>query len=199
MTKRIILASSSPRRRQLLKSAGIEFDIIYPEVEEDIYNAEISPSEYSLELSRKKGLSASQSTDKNSIIISADTVVVSGGRVFGKPGSEKESFEMLTSLSSKTHEVITAFCVMDGEKKELHSECVKTQVTFKTLASWEIEGYIKTKEPMDKAGSYAIQGIGSFMIKRIDGSYTNVVGLPLSNLVDVLKNLGLTDLFHFKP
>ena len=197
MNNRIILASSSPRRKELLNSIGLRFDIIHPAVMEDKYRSPISPCEYSLGISRKKGLSVCGNTDKEAIVISADTVVVSDSRVFGKPANEQEAFDMLSRLSSRTHEVITAFCLIKGDKTELHSECVKTLVTFKPLASWEIEGYIKTKEPMDKAGSYAIQGIGSFMIDSINGSYTNVVGLPLSNLVDVLKQLGLTDLFDY--
>lgn len=193
MKNRLVLASSSPRRSELLRSAGFRFDIIHPrDVEETIFQGE-SPSDYALRVSREKGASVCSAIDTGNIIISADTIVVLDNRIYGKPESEQEAFETLESLSSRTHEVITAYAVLNGRGDLLQRNFKSTLVTFKSLAAREIESYIKTGEPVGKAGSYAIQGAGAFMVEKINGSYTNVVGLPLSDLVDILYRLEITD------
>lgn len=199
MEKKLILASSSPRRIELLGSAGLEFETVHPRQVDESYNGTESPSGYALRISLDKGLSVCGDVNEDSIIVSADTIVVLDGSIYGKPEDKDEAFRTLMKLSSRTHEVITAFSVITGTKEVLHNEHVSTKVKFKRLASNEIESYIKTREPMDKAGSYAIQGAGAFMVESINGSYTNVVGLPLSNLVDTLNKLKILQLFRKKP
>ncbi len=129
------------------------------------------------------------------MIIAADTIVVVDDLVLGKPDSASQAYEMLNLLSGRTHEVITSFAIAKPPDDILHVESCVTEVDIKNLAQHEIHGYIKTNEPMDKAGSYAIQGIGSFMVKGIRGSYTNVVGLPLCELINALNKLGLDKIF----
>lgn len=193
MKKRLVLASSSPRRSELLRSAGFRFDIIHPRnVEETKFPGE-SPLDYALRVCREKGASVGSATDIDSIIISADTIVVLDNRIYGKPESEQEAFDTLKALSSRTHEVITAYSVLNGSGDLVQTNFRNTLVTFKSLAAREIESYIKTGEPVGKAGSYTIQGTGAFMVEKINGSYTNVVGLPLSDLVDILYRLEITD------
>jgi septum formation protein len=127
---------------------------------------------------------------ENSWILGADTIVVLNRTVLGKPKNEDEAFSMLRQLSGREHRVITGFCLVAPDLKKHHSEAVVTRVVFKALTKKEIQGYIATGEPFGKAGSYGIQGIGAFLVKRISGSYTNVVGLPLCALVNALLNTG---------
>lgn len=131
-----------------------------------------------------------QSTFKNRWILGADTLVALDKQVFGKPKDAHECHTMLLYLSGRTHRVITGFCVIDPGGKKVHLEAIMTKVKVKELSEFEIEGYIKTGEPFGKAGAYAIQGIGSFMIERINGSYTNVVGLPVCEVVCALIKCG---------
>jgi len=189
MKKRLILASSSPRRSGLLRSAGFRFDIIHPRNVEETKFPDESPPDYALRVCREKGASVCSATDTDNIIISADTIVVLDNRIYGKPQSEQEAFETLKTLSSRTHEVITAYSVLNGRGDLLERNCKSTLVTFKSLAAREIESYIKTGEPVGKAGSYAIQGAGAFMVEKINGSYTNVVGLPSAKVYGLLLNL----------
>ncbi|MGI9535192.1 MAG: Maf family protein [Thermodesulfobacteriota bacterium] len=194
MNNKLILASSSPRRKMLLKNIGIEFEVVVPEYEEEKITNE-SPEEYVLKNSGLKALSVSDHLSDCYFALSADTVVVKNGYVLGKPVNEADAERMLKLLSGTTHKVITGFTIIDSDKQPLHTEAVTTLVDVKKLADWEIEGYIKTREPMDKAGAYGIQGIGSFMIEKIEGSYTNVVGLPVSQVVYTLNNLNIIKLF----
>lgn len=131
-----------------------------------------------------------QSTYKNRWILGADTLVALDKHVFGKPKDAHECHTMLLCLSGRTHRVITGFCVIDPGGKKVHLEAIMTKVKIKELSEFGIEGYIKTGEPFGKAGAYAIQGIGSFMIERINGSYTNVVGLPVCEVVRALIKCG---------
>lgn len=194
MKQKLILASSSPRRKELLETVGIIFKIVHPKTnEERILNE--TPTEFTLRISKEKALSVSEKVDKESTILSADTIVVIENKILGKPKDEYEAMKMLNMLSGKTHTVITAFTLVKPENKILHMEAVKTEIKIKNLAPREIEGYINTKEPMDKAGSYGIQGIGSFMVEEIKGSYTNVVGLPIAQVIKALQNLNLFKLF----
>ena len=194
--KRLVLASSSPRRRDLLNQVGLQFEIIPSKVEEKTGNGE-SPIKYVLRLAKEKALDVA-SNSKDSWIIAADTIVLIDGEILGKPAGEKEACEMLLKLSGREHKVITGFCIFDTDTGESFREHVETTVAIKKLAEEEIRGYIKTGEPFDKAGSYAIQGDGSFMVKEIKGSYTNVVGLPISELIEALDRLGAVSLFDGK-
>lgn len=192
--KKIILASKSPRRQELLKLGGIEYDVIVSETEE-VINSRI-PREVVEDLSLQKAQAVYQSVDnKNNIaVIGADTVVSYEGRILGKPKDEDDARRMLTMLSGNTHEVYTGVSIlsngMDGILNiKTFSEC--TRVIFYPLDFDEIDSYIKSGDPMDKAGSYGIQSGAAKFVKRIEGDYNNVVGLPLARLYHELKELRL--------
>lgn len=193
MNNNLVLASSSPRREFLLNSLGLRFKVITPQIDETAYPGE-RPGEYARRMSDSKGIRVIDNAGRNSVIISADTVVALGKRIFTKPESAQEAFETLMLLSGCTHDVITAYTVLEGDGNILHRETCVSHVTFRKLCKNEIEGYVKTGEPMDKAGAYAVQGNGSFLIESIEGSYTNVIGLPLSNVLNALKSLKLQGL-----
>jgi len=193
MVVNIVLASSSPRRREILKSVGLTFQVISPEAEESHKSGE-SPEDFALRLSKEKALSVARGCEAGTIVIGADTVVVVDNDILGKPLNENEATSMLRKISGREHRVLTAFSIVKSGSQVLHSEIVQTLVSVKNLAAYEIEGYIMTGEPMDKAGAYAIQGIGAFMIKEVRGSYTNVVGLPLFELLKALKLQGACDI-----
>jgi len=183
----LVLASASPRRKQLLRQMRIPFRTITSRVREDSLSRD--PVTNARLLAEAKARAVIDKCE-NSWILGADTIVVLDRTVLGKPGNEAEAFSMLRQLSGSEHRVITGFClVAPGSKKPL-SEAVVTRVTFKALAKREILGYIATGEPFGKAGSYGIQGIGAFLVKKISGSYTNVVGLPLCALVKALLAAG---------
>jgi septum formation protein len=190
MNYRIILASSSPRRRELLRNLGFAFDVIQPSADETVSENE-TPEDFALRVSVEKAWSVSRSLGEGAVVIGADTIVVVDGEMLGKPEDPEEASSMLRKLSGKEHHVYTAFSIVRPKDEILHSEIVDTSVRVKTLAASEIEGYIKTGEPMDKAGAYGIQGIGSFMVRGIEGSYSNVVGLPVEELLAALKKLGI--------
>ena len=194
MNNKIILASSSPRRKELLESVGIEFEVIEPTSDESLQGKE-TPDEYVLRLSTEKALSVSSNIEDDILVIGADTIVVVDYEILGKPKDEEDAKSMLNKLSGKTHHVLTAFSIVKAQHEILHKHVVGTEVTVKTLEPDEIQGYIKTTEPMDKAGAYGIQGVGAFMIKGIKGSYTNVVGLPLVEVTEALNKLGALRLF----
>ena len=188
MAGRLILASRSPRRCDLLKQVGLDFDVIPSGVEEDSIQGE-SPHEHVLRLAEAKAKDVGRRCP-NCWVIAADTIVYINSSILGKPGNRDEAIEMLHCLSGKEHWVLTGFSVRHFEKGRADRQAVQTAVKVKTLTPAEIEWYIQTGEPFDKAGGYAIQGIGSFMIESIRGSYTNVVGLPLSELIQMLNCLG---------
>lgn len=188
MTHRIILASSSPRRKELLHALGLAFEVIHPTSDETVSDGE-APREYALRVSLEKAYSVSSTLGKGVIVIGADTIVVVDGEILGKPKDPREASLMLQKLSGKEHSVYSAFSIVRAKNEHLHSEVVGTRVRVKPLAAQEIEGYIKTGEPMDKAGAYAIQGAGSFIVSGIEGSYSNVVGLPVEELLEALKKL----------
>ena len=185
----LILASKSARRRYLLKQAGIIFSVM-PSGFDESSVPETTPEEYVRILAEAK---AKDIADKypESWIIGADTVVVINGKILGKPESRTDARTMLKSLSGQIHEVLTGYCICCVSKKRLFSETVKTEVLFKNLSEDEIEWYIHTKEPFDKAGAYAIQGLGTFLVKSVNGSYTNVVGLPVCEVIEFLIKEGL--------
>ena len=187
----IILASQSPRRRELLGQVGLTFEIVSPEVDEAQYGG-LPPRELVQTLSRAKALDAARRVPAGSLVLGADTVVVLDGQTLGKPDGPEGARAMLTALSGRTHEVWTGFTLCrDGE---VHTEAVATEVTFRALAPEEIDRYIATGEPMDKAGAYGIQGRGALLVAQIRGDYSNVVGLPLCAVGQALRRFGVDPL-----
>jgi septum formation protein len=189
---RLILASKSPRRKHLLEQTGLKFSVIPSDFDESSV-AMSDPAAYVRALAEFKALDISQK-HPDSWIIGADTIVLIDNQILGKPGSNDEAREMLKRLSGKSHQVFTGYCICCREKKQLFSETVKTEVHFKELRLAEIDWYIETGEPLDKAGAYAIQGVGSFLVRSIDGSYTNVVGLPVCEVIEFLIKQGVMEL-----
>ena len=186
---RIILASSSPRRKALLEKIGLSFDICHSNIDEDIKKGE-TPEEHCLRLAEEKAKEAAKNV-KNGWIIGADTIVFIDNRILGKPSGIKEAWEMLNLLKGRYHKVCTAFCLLNAATGNKIKRVVESRVKIKNLTDKEIEDYIKTSEPFDKAGAYAVQGIGSFMVEEIEGSYTNVVGLPMEELEEALEQAGI--------
>lgn len=184
----IILASKSPRRRYLLEQAGLQFSVIPSSFNENSVTMK-EPESYVRELAECKANAVAEAYP-DQWVIGADTIVLIGKDVLGKPGSDDEARNMLGRLSGKTHQVLTGYCVCCKNRDRFQSETVITDVCFKELSAEEIEWYIHSGEPFDKAGSYAIQGLGTFLVKRINGSYTNVVGLPVCEIVEFLINEG---------
>jgi septum formation protein len=188
MKNRFVLASKSPRRSEMLRQLGFDFDIIPSRVEENFVQKE-TPQEHVIRLAEAKGLDiGSRYPDR--WIIAADTIVYVDGSILGKPKSEEEALEMLNLLSGQEHFVSTGFSIHHLGKRKGDHHAVQTVVRVKTLTPVEMKWYVNTGEPFGKAGGYAIQGIGSFMIESIQGSYSNVVGLPLCELIQRLRSLG---------
>lgn len=179
----IILASQSPRRRELLRYITDEFEIKVSDVDETLPEG-ISPAEAVLYLSRIK---AQPFASPDDTVIGADTVVAIDGEILGKPANKEDAALMLRKLSGKTHSVFTGVTVIKDEKTK--SFFVETKVKFFELSDSEIEKYVKTGEPLDKAGAYGIQGYGCLLVEKIDGDYFNVVGLPVSKLNQVLMSI----------
>jgi len=188
----LILASKSPRRKHLLEQAGLKFSVIPSDFDETSV-AMSDPASYVRALAEFKALDISHK-HPDSWVIGADTLVLIDNQALGKPGSDDEAREMLKRLSGKRHQVLTGYCICCRAKKQLFSETVKTDVRFKNLRREEIDWYIGTGEPSDKAGAYAIQGLGSFLVRSIKGSYTNVVGLPVCEVMEVLIGQGAIEL-----
>ena len=176
---KIILASASPRRKELLTLAGIEYDVTVSQCEETLPDG-ITPDKAVEELARQKAEDVF-SRNGNAMIIAADTVVALGNIILGKPKDEEDAYNMLTSLSGRRHTVFTGVCIKTKDKTDIFH--VATEVEFYDLSEKEIKDYIATKEPMDKAGAYGIQGKGFVLVKGIHGDYFNVVGLPLAETV----------------
>jgi septum formation protein len=195
MGRPLILASKSPRRHELLRQVGLDFDVIPSRIEEDFIPDE-PPKNHVIRLAEAKALEVG-SRYPDRWVIAADTIVYINGSILGKPKSRGEALEMLRRLSGQEHSVLTGFAVRRLEKGIVDHGAVQTAVKVKTLSPVEMEWYIQTGEPFDKAGGYAIQGIGSFMIESIHGSYTNVVGLPLCELIQMLNRLGAIETSEF--
>ena len=187
--KPIILASASPRRKDLLKQVGINFEIDPSNYEEEKH-LNLEPHELAKYLSLQKAKDVA-TRHKKSIIIAADTFVVFEGKIIGKPNSAEEEKERLNKMSGRFHSVITGFTIIDTETNKMVSKSVETKVYFKNISLEEIDSYVASKEPMDKGGGYAIQGLGGILIDKIEGDYYNVVGLPLAVLVEELKIFGI--------
>lgn len=180
---RFIVASGSPRRKELLASAGYVFDVIPSDADETLEEG-IHAFDAVKELSKRKALSVSMK-NPGAVVLGCDTVVALGGKILGKPQSKREAFSMLSSLSGKEHEVYTGVFITDGEKSEGFVSF--TKVEFYELSDETIKSYIETNEPTDKAGAYGIQGLGSVLVKKIDGDYFTVMGLPISECARVLS------------
>ncbi|KAB0665358.1 septum formation inhibitor Maf [Oryzomonas japonica] len=183
----IVLASASPRRTELMALAGIEFTVVAADICEDALPGE-KPSDHVIRLSREKADAVAHKT-AGRFFIGADTVVVLDGTIMGKPADDADAFRMLTALSGRNHEVITGFTVFDAVSGIHLSRSVHTDVTFRTISEKEIRDYIASGCPRDKAGAYAIQGGAVHFVRSINGSYTNVVGLPMAELYEVLQTV----------
>jgi septum formation protein len=189
---RLILASASPRRAQVLKDAGIPFESVAADVDESRKQNE-TPEKLVGRLAEAKARAVAERLDPArgpAIVVGADTEVVADGEILGKPASAEDARRMLRRLSGQTHHVITGLALLALPSGELRLSRETTRVTFAHLGEPEIESYIASGEPFDKAGAYAIQGRGGCFITRIEGCYFNVVGLPLAKLYQVLSSLG---------
>lgn len=197
--KKIILASQSPRRHSLIKKLNIDFDVVKPEFDEKMDSDDYSDDKIkSLSLQKALSVLDENGADKKSLcagcddylVVSADTVVVIDNKILGKPKDEQQAVKMLHDLSGKTHFVVTAVSVVDGETKKTFSELTKTFVSFQNLSDNQIENYVKDKKPLDKAGAYGIQEMGPEFIKSVDGDLENVIGLPTKSVKKLLLLAG---------
>ena len=186
---RIILASGSPRRKELMEMLKIEDMEIIPAKGEEAEHPELTPPELVKELSRCKAAEVAPAHEPDTITLGADTIVVLDGKVLGKPHSEQEAFDMLRSLSGRSHIVYTGVTLIRGETVLSHAE--RSDVRFRSLSDEEIRRYIATGEPMDKAGAYGAQGYASLFVEGIDGDFFNVMGLPLCAMGKMFKELGV--------
>lgn len=191
------LASKSPRRRELLKDAGFDFDILLSKtsdsVNEDVLPGE-SPEDYVARVTREKakwGRKVAE-TERDLLlpVLAADTTVALNGKIYGKPADEKEAFEFLKDFSGQTHEVLTAVCLVDKGGKPRET-LTKTFVTFRPLTDEEINSYIASGEPFDKAGGYGIQGLAGQFVEKVEGSYSGVIGLPVDETKALLAEIGI--------
>ncbi len=189
---RIILASESPRRKYLLEQAGLTFLVVPSRFDE----GSVPPGDPIDTVTTLAEAKAAEVAERfpHSWVIGADTIVSINGQILGKPASEEEALRMLQQLSGHTHQVYTGFCICCRTKNRQITDSVHTDVTFKQLTKEELQWYFQTREPFDKAGAYAIQGLGTFLVRGINGSYTNVVGLPVCEVIEYLikeKVIGL--------
>jgi len=182
----LILASSSPRRRQLLELLGLKFEVRSANIDESIQGGE-TPSAYVERVAMLKAVRVATQMPQ-ALILGADTAVVVDGRILGKPQSPADARRMLTLLSGRSHAVLTGIALAGTHQS---SRIVESQIDFRVLSRGEIDWYIRTGEPMDKAGAYGAQGIGSFLIQSVHGSYSNVVGLPLAETLLLLNRAGV--------
>lgn len=187
----LILASGSPRRRELLDLLGVPFRVVQSEVEEKLSPKE-RPADFVRRMAlRKAGEVARENPD--AWALGADTIVVLDGEVLGKPADEADALAMLTRLSGREHIVYTGVALVHSASGYSRSGCETTRVTFRAFSAEEAQAYVKTGEPMDKAGAYGAQAVGTLLIERIEGSCTNVIGLPLTLVIDLLDEAGLVD------
>ena len=186
---RLVLASASPRRKDLLAQAGYKFEVCASDADEQA-GTDVSPDALAtLNASRKAHAVQDTLADTHAVVIGADTIVVLNGTVFGKPAYESEAKRMLEALSGHTHEVITGVCILSATREDAFAET--TRVSFRELSNCEIDAYVKTGEPLDKAGAYGIQGFGGKLVSQVQGDYNNVVGLPVARLSQHLAQLGI--------
>lgn len=184
---KLILASASPRRIELLQLMGLDFEVLPSGIDEAFRHGE-TPREHVLRLSEEKALTVA-SSHPDDWVLGADTIVIIAGEVLGKPESVSEAKEMLEKLSGQEHEVFTGFSIVKQKTGTLIREVVESSVLFRDITDDEMDWYAGSQEPYDKAGAYAAQGMGAFFIREIRGSYTNIMGLPLCEVVDALKRI----------
>jgi septum formation protein len=182
----LILASGSPRRALLLGAAGVSFTAVVPDIDETPRDGE-PPAEYVLRLSDTKARSIERSRDQ--IVLAADTTVVLNGAIIGKPGTTSEAVEILTTLAGETHSVLTGWTVTDGETQKFGVE--ESLVKFNERTNDELVVYVERTQPLDKAGGYALQGDGGWLVSEVIGSRSNVMGLPIRDVIDALKTFGV--------
>jgi septum formation protein len=194
VSSRLILASQSPRRAALLSQMGFRFDVMPPHILEE-QAAALDPVAFVLELSGRKAESVLDQAG-DGLVVGADTVVHLEDVLLGKPRNDQEAKNMLTRLSGKTHQVYTGFTLVDASTRKTVSDVERTDVTFRRLDEWEIDAYVASKNPLDKAGAYGIQDQSGFFVERIDGCFYNVVGFPLTKFYEALKTLWTSDMLH---
>ena len=191
---KVILASASPRRKEILQNTKLNFDIQKSDIEEVILENE-SPEDMVVRLAYEKAFDvAKRNTDR--LVIGADTIVALDNEFLGKPKDQNEAYQMIKRLSNKTHKVITGISLINLKENKIIKDYVVSFVTFKDLSEDSIKDYINTNESLDKAGAYGIQGYGALLVKNIQGDYFNIVGLPISRLSDLLKNHFDINLFY---
>jgi septum formation protein len=188
--KKLILASSSPRRKEILERLAVPFETQNSNYKEDI-SLDISPQDLARTLALGKA-NAVVEKNTNAVVVGADTFVYFNGKKIGKPKGKEEAIKILHEMSGKTHSVFTGFAVVDTDTKKTVSNVVETKVYFKKISDKLIRDYVDTGEPLDKAGSYALQGLGAILIDKIDGDFFNVMGLPLSSLAETLREFGIS-------
>jgi len=188
--KKFILASGSEPRKQLLEKTGIAFTAEVSNYEEDM-TLDLSPGDLAKRLSKGKA-EAVAARHKDAVVLGADSFVVFHGQLLGKPHTKERAYEMLAMLSGDCHEFVTGFTIVDSSSGKSYSEVVVSKVYFCTLTSQEIARYLAREDVLHNAGAYRIQDIGSVLVEKIEGSYSNVVGLPLSQVADALKPFGIT-------
>lgn len=185
----LILASASPRRQRFLRELGLDFSVVPAEVDEQSRPGE-SPEDYVLRLAEEKALAVA-ARHPETCIVAADTIVVLAGEILGKPTDAAHAEAMLARMSGTWHEVWTAYCLCRQSDGLLAKQSVCTRVLFRSLTPELCRAYVLTGEPLDKAGSYGLQGRGGFLVERIDGSYSNVIGLPVAEVIEDLLRLGV--------
>ncbi|KPU42250.1 septum formation protein Maf [Oxobacter pfennigii] len=187
---RIILASKSPRRKEILQNIRLNFEVVESNYEEE-NSLSLRPEKLVMHLAYRKALDVAERISDEALVIGADTIVVHNGIIMGKPKDNEDSFDMLKKLSGNYHHVFSGICIIDvkGNRHSVNYE--STKVKIKKLTDEEIIQYISTKEPADKAGSYGIQGIGSLIVEKIEGCYFNVMGLPVYKLSVLMRDFGV--------
>jgi septum formation protein len=189
--KKLILASASPRRKQLLKQIGLEFEILPSDIDEKL-NPRLKPLHQVESLSLQKAqATAAMKQAKGAIILAADSMVAIDDEIMGKPKDEKDAKRMLRKLSGRVHSIVTGFTLLDTTTKKTVTRSVEVKVWFKKLSSLEITAYVKKAKPFDKAGAYGIQDLAAIFVEKIDGDYQGAVGLPLHSLAKELKKFGI--------
>jgi septum formation protein len=187
--RKIVLASASPRRKELLEKMGLTFQVDASESNESLHPG-LKPEDMAKTISREKVLKVA-SRYPDAVIIAADTFGVFRGKIIGKPSTADEAKRILSALSGKSHRVITGYTIVDTKNGRTITDSVETRVYFKKLAPEEIDNYVNSGEPLDKAGAYGIQGLGSIIVEKIKGDYYNVMGLPICALAESLKNFDI--------
>ncbi|MDT7913615.1 Maf-like protein [Clostridium perfringens] len=189
---KVILASKSPRRVEILEKIVKEFEVVQSNFDENTIDFKGDIEKYVKDLSRNKAIEVSKRLNEPSIVIAADTVVFQDGKVLEKPKNEEDAFSMLSSLSGNTHKVYSGICLINTYEDTVVTDCDCTEVRFSELNPRQIRNYINSGEPMDKAGAYGIQGLGGAFVEGIKGCYYNVMGLPLNKLYKALENYDIT-------